>query len=144
MFLFLEKRVDELGSVVAFHAQLGPTKSNLNPGQTIKFENVKQNYGNAYDPQLGEFMCPKAGLYFFTFTIMSNNGKSVQTKLVVNGSPIAYSFSVGNSGAVGTGSRTVIVPLHMGDRVWLEFHTDDPNVRGDYWSTLTGFIIKET
>ena len=135
------KRVDELGSIVAFHAEMGPHKSNLTPGQTIKFETVKQNYGNAYDPQTGIFICPKSGLYFFTFTILADTGKEVETKLVLNGSPIAYSYSAGPALHGNAGSKSVITPLHPGDKVWLEFHAYDNSIYGNAWSTLTGYII---
>ena len=84
-----EKRVDELGSVVAFHVEMGPNKNNFNKQRSILLEWVKQNFGNTYDPQLGVFTCPKSGLYFFTFT-MTKIGETLETKLVVSGSPIAY------------------------------------------------------
>ena len=135
-------RVDQHESAVAFHAELGPHKRNLSTGQIIKFEHVKQNYGNAYDPQTGIFTSPKSALYFFTFTILTFPGQHVETKLVVNGSPVAYSFSQGPYPDIhNSGSKSVVVPLHPGDRVWLEFYFGDNNVSGDYWSTLTGYII---
>ena len=140
------KRVDELplGSMVAFHAEMGLRETNLTPGRTIRFQTVKQNFGSAYDPQVSIFTCPKYGLYFFSFTIMSNVGKRVDTKLVVNSSPIAYSLSAGAPAMYNLGSKSVIVPLHASDRVWLEFSGHDNGIIGSYWSTLTGFIISAT
>ena len=123
---------------------MGPDEFNLTPGRTIRFERVKQNFGNGYDPQVSIFTCPKYGLYFFSFTIMSDIGKRVDTKLVVNGSPIAYSLSAGAPAMYNSGSRSVIVPLNAGDRVWLEFFQYDSRIIGGYWSTLTGLIISAT
>ena len=133
--------------MVAFHAELGPLKPHLAPDATIKFETVTQNFGNAYDPQFGFFKCPSSGLYFFTFTIMTNVGKEIETKMVVNGSPIAYSYSAGPPAYHNTGSKSVITYLHHGDKVWIElYYHDGPNVFGGGigWSTFTGFMIKET
>ena len=131
--------------MIAFHAELGPHKTNLAPDATIKFETVKQNFGNAYNAQLGFFNCPKAGLYFFTFTIMANVGKDIETKMVVNGSPIAFSYSAGPPAYYNAGSKSVIAHLHPGDKVWIEFHNYNDNfVFGGQWSTFTGFMIKET
>ena len=134
--------------MIAFHAELGPHKTNLAADATIKFETVKQNFGNAYDPQSGFFNCPTSGLYYFAFTIMANPGKAVETKLVVNGSPIAFSYSAGPPGPpalYNAGSKSVVTHLHPGDRVWIEFYQEhDNNVYGSTWSTFTGFMIKET
>ena len=103
--------------LIAFHAELGASKANLTPDATIKFETVKQNFGNAYDPLLGYFNCPTTGLYFFTYTIMLNTGKEVETNLVVNGSPIAYTYSAGPPTYHNAGSTSVVTYLHTGDKV---------------------------
>ena len=81
VYISVSTRVDQHRSTIAFHAELGRNQFNLTVGQTIKFETVKENFGNAYDPKLGVFTCPKSGIYFFAFTIMSNAGKVTQTKL---------------------------------------------------------------
>ena len=132
--------VDQHESAVAFHAELGQHKYNLTAGAIITFETIKQNYGNAYDPQTGIFTCPKSGLYFFAVTIMAYPGKPTQTKLVHNGSAIAYSYSAGTPNFYNTGSKSIIVALHMGDRVWLEFY-DGYNPGEGPMSTLTGYFI---
>ena len=143
-FIIPVKRVDELGSMVAFHAEMGPGKSNLTQHHPILFETPKVNFGNAYDPKFGVFTCPKYGLYFFTFTIMAQIGKEMDSHLVVNGSPIAYGTAGSPPTLYGTGSQSVIVVLNPGDRVWLERHSGDHALYGGGWSTLTGFLIKET
>ena len=131
---------------MAFHAELGPDKTDLTPGQIIQFQTMKQNYGNGYDPQTGIFTCPRSGLYFFTFTIMAYPGKWTDTKLVHNGSSIASSYSAGLTIDYNTGNKSVLVHLHLGDKVWLEFLAGDKpgNIHGYQWSTLTGLFIKET
>ena len=129
---------------MAFHAELGRNKGNLTIGQTIKFEYVKQNYGNAYDPQTGIFTCPKSGLYFFAVTIMAYPGRRTDTMLAVNGASVAFTFSAGTPDFQSTGSKSVIVPLHPGDRVWLQFLAYFNNVYGSRISTLTGYFIMET
>ena len=130
---------------MAFHVEMGGTiiRNNLNRHQPIIFESVKQNFGNAYDTQLGAFICPKSGLYFFSLTIMSHAGQALETKIVVNGSTIAYAYA-GAATNLNTGTKSVIVPLQVGDRVWVEFNSGDNSIYGGANSVLTGFIIKET
>ena len=122
---------------------MGPWKYNITPHHPIRFEDVKQNFGNVYDPILGVFTCPKYGLYFFTFTIMAQIGKEMDINLVLNGSPIAYTTAGSPPTIFGTGSKSVIVPLHQGDKVWLGYRNSDHSIAGGGYSTLTGFIIKE-
>ena len=62
----------------------------------------------------------------------------------MNGSAVSYGASGQGSTHVNTGSQSVILPLHTGDRVWLEYYKYDTSIYGDEWSTLTGFIIQET
>ena len=137
------KRVDELGSMVAFHSVMYQNNENLTSGQTIKFEKVKQNFGNAYDPHYGIFTCPKSGLYFFTTTIMANPGKESSIKIAVNGSAVAFAYASSPPTLYSTGTVSCIVPLHPGDRVSIEFHAYDTAIYGHDWSSFTGFIIKE-
>ena len=138
------KRVDELGSMVAFHSMMHQHNENLTNGQTIKFEIVKQNFGNAYDPHYSIFTCPKSGLYLFTTTIMAFPGKKSSVKIVANGSPVAYAYASSPPSFYSTGTVSCIVPLHPGDRVSIEFYAYDTTIHGHDWSSFTGFLIKET
>ena len=122
---------------------MGTNKSHLVAGQPIKFETVKQNFGNGYNPQLGMFSCPKSGIYFFTFTLMCYRGQETETKLVVNGVPVAYSYSSGTYSLYNTATQSVVVPLHPGDRVSVQFYDRHNALYGDEWSTFTGFMIRE-
>ena len=128
---------------MAFHADLGAHKHNLTQGQTIVFDTLKQNFGNAYNSHTGIFTCPKSGLYFFTLSIIANGGVITETKLLVNETPVMYTFSAGES-TLDSGTNSVIVPMKTGDDARVVFHHFDPNIYGGPWSTFTGFLIQET
>ena len=138
-----ERRVDDLGSAVAFHAELGPHKYNLTGGQTIRFETIKENVGNAYNPNTGIFTCTKSGLYFFTFTILAFSGDNIETKLLVNETPVMYSFSDGET-TLDSASNSVVVSMKNGDSARAVFHYSDNghSVFGHQYSTLTGFLFQ--
>ena len=142
------KRVDELGSIVAFQAQFANApKTGLKPNQIITFETVVHNFGNAYDGRTGVFICPRAGLYFFSLSLLANRGEEHETKLVVNGNTVMVNYAGGPPGPPpmhNQGTRSVIVPMQMGDKAWVAFLDYDGLLYDGIWSTLTGFLIKET
>ena len=65
----------------------------------------------------------------------------VEVKLVLNGSGISYGVTGHTPTQWNNGSQSVIVPLHPGDRVWMEYQGVDNSIYGGAWSTP--FIIKE-
>lgn len=52
---------------VGFHARLR-SSINLDRSQTVKFDDVITNIGDAYDPTTGHFTAPYHGLYSFSAT----------------------------------------------------------------------------
>lgn len=126
-----DKRVDELGSTVAFHAKTGSAQYHMSFDQTILFSDVTQNFGNGYDPSTGIFTCPKSGLYFFSLTIYAG-------------------ASDDDLNVYDSGTNTVILHLKHGDKIWPKVDhyygwgtNNYITLYGDHWSTFTGFLIKE-
>ncbi|XP_060589559.1 uncharacterized protein LOC132744793 [Ruditapes philippinarum] len=73
-----------LGVVVnhrpAFSAFLSDHVSGLGKEQTIPFDDVLLNEGNAYDPVLHAFICPVNGIYMFQSAVMCNHNQYMQTE----------------------------------------------------------------
>ena len=70
-FLFADQTPRNVATSVAFSAYLARDLDNLGLDQTVIFENVTLNEGNAYNPLVGTFHVLRAGLYFFTVTLQS-------------------------------------------------------------------------
>ena len=149
-FLFLEKRVDEFGNIIAFHAKTGPHQQNLNINQTFLFHDVTQNIGNGYNSNSGIFICPMEGLYSFSMTILSFRLKTIETELVLNGQNILRVYSGSSDANVyNAGTNTVLVKLNLGDQIWPRVYNnpgqnhDNIAIHGYGWSTLTGVLVKQ-
>ena len=142
-----ERRVDELGYAVGFHAKTAPGQHSLNINQIILFHNATQNSGDGFHPTTGIFHCPKSGLYFFSVTIMTFPGHFFDAELVLNGQGLMSSFS-GKADYV-TGTNTVVQTVNKGDELWVRVkqntgaNHDEIGVYGGGHSTFTGFLIQE-
>uniref|UniRef100_A0A8W8I114 C1q domain-containing protein n=1 Tax=Magallana gigas TaxID=29159 RepID=A0A8W8I114_MAGGI len=76
---------------IAFTARLS-RDVNLAQGQTVVFDKIQLNIGNAYHETYGHFSAPIAGLYQFALTLLNNGNESYFT-LVRNGNePLAASL----------------------------------------------------
>ena len=139
-----------MGNIVAFHAKTLPHQGHLQINQSFLFHDVTQNVGNAYDSNTGIFTCPISGLYLFSMTILSNPNRIVETELVLDGRSIMRVYSASDGSAYNSGTNTVIQSLKQGDKIWARIvnsSSQDHNniiVYGSKWSTLSGFLIKQS
>lgn len=91
-------------------------------GVQLKFDNVKLNSGNAYNSFHGNFIAPKAGTYFFTYTITSTEHSWIRIRLLRNNLDIGHLINPDHDSYLKT-TESVLVHLNENDDVWLE--TDD-------------------
>lgn len=73
----------------------------------------------AVEEKASEFICPRPGSYFFTFSIRADQGKSASVQLVKNQTPQVMNFVDMNDNNTGVSTQTVILNLQTGDKVWL-------------------------
>ena len=109
------------GSPVAFTAQ---RTSDMTSSRTkIIFDSVVTNVGGAYDGSTGTFTCPSPGVYVFTWTLTTIQGKYCRTRLYINGSRRPLEAFASLSGVSGTprSQSTMVetVRLSAGDTVWV-------------------------
>jgi hypothetical protein len=76
--------------IVAFTAVLTHPVS-LGPLQTIEYDNVITNIGNAYETRDGQFSAPVSGVYLISATVYTT-GNSVFTEIVKNGKQLAAMY----------------------------------------------------
>lgn len=133
---------------VAFFAVMTDHQQHLGIHQTVGFQKTVTNVGNGWDEQANIFKAPKAGLYYFSATIMSHYAEDIDTELVLKGIPIVHSYD-GDTATHGVGTLSAVLNLALGDDVWIRIFdnpvTNTGNVRvyGDRWSWFSGFLISE-
>ncbi|KAM9497186.1 caprin-2 isoform 2-T2 [Clarias gariepinus] len=119
--------------------------TNLAPGtldQPIAFDLLHSNLGNAFDAPSGHFSCPAAGTYVFFFHILKLAiSVPLYVNLMRNDEVVASAYA--NDGAPDheTASNHAVLPLRVGDHIWLRLHRGA--IYGSSWkySTFSGFLL---
>eukprot|EP00105_Crassostrea_gigas_P027750 XP_011449190.2 PREDICTED: heavy metal-binding protein HIP-like [Crassostrea gigas] len=106
--------------LIVFQSSLTKALQNLKNQETVIFDKVSLNEGNAYDNISGIFTAPLDGIYSFTWTILTASGKYFVTELVLNGQRVAYNHADGrgHDGFPMTTSHAKI-KIKKGDKVWI-------------------------
>ncbi|CAG2220771.1 unnamed protein product [Mytilus edulis] len=101
-------------TIPAFQSMLNKVQT---PGDNgvIKFEKVVINIRNGYNPTTGIFTAPVAGVYQFSCTVMSENGKHLSVYLSHNNVKQQRIWLKGSSHETGTAIN--ILNLKKGDQV---------------------------
>ncbi|XP_060567980.1 multimerin-2-like [Ruditapes philippinarum] len=128
-------------SKVAFFASVTPTLEHLGQDQDIIFDHAVTNIGSGYIPHHGTFVAPVSGTYVFFITVEKLDKLDTAYTwghFVVNGSIVAkLDLNYGQS------SQTVIVNLRQGEDVSVQNTETDRTIRGDRYSTFSGFLLYE-
>ncbi|KAK3526378.1 hypothetical protein QTP70_025407 [Hemibagrus guttatus] len=119
--------------------------TNLAPGtldQPIAFDLLHSNLGGAFDAPSGHFSCPAAGIYVFFFHILKLAiSVPLYVNLMRNDEVVASAYA--NDGAPDheTASNHAVLPLRVGDHIWLRLHRGA--IYGSSWkySTFSGFLL---
>jgi hypothetical protein len=131
---------------VAFSAYLSHLKDHLGISQTVKFDKIITNDGNAYNAVTGIFTVPVTGTYVFIFYLNSSTS-NVKFCLMADNSLEASGtsrpFELHHSKDV-QGGGTVVLRLNQGVAVWIEnadaeaivYSTDE-----NRWVTFSGFLL---
>ncbi|KAH3719009.1 complement C1q-like protein 4 [Dreissena polymorpha] len=132
---------------VAFTATIRPPNlTGLNSGQPIIFDRVITNSGTAYDSGTGIFTAPVRGYYVFHMDILMEPGENEYLQFVKDGAHILYNFiqATGSLNDV-SGSRTVVVELERGNKVWIRTvtsgHHGSGTLHGNEFSTFSGWLV---
>jgi hypothetical protein len=96
---------------VAFYAYMSRNLQNPSGHHTLIFDVTKTNEGNGYHANLGVFIAPKSGTYFFSWTIYLYHSSYHSTELVVNRQ--VHGAIYAHTGADETDSVTGNVVLHL-------------------------------
>ncbi|CAC5414404.1 C1QL [Mytilus coruscus] len=132
----------------AFFAHLSSIKESLSDETVVIFDKAPLNVGGGYDTASGKFTCKDAGLYFFSWTTLSQPRKDFTSALFVNGGGIAENIVDNDeTGDAMTGSNSAVVRLRKGDLAWIGVVGNEGNYIRYTWtknipaSVFTGFKI---
>ncbi|XP_060591225.1 uncharacterized protein LOC132746164 [Ruditapes philippinarum] len=119
---------------------------NLGEHQSIIFDRVITNIGNAYRPHTGIFNVPVKGAYAITLTMTVEPNKLQRLELVVDGGSTYY-ISAGQADARDYTSTTKqwILELHTASEVWVRkvgaAYTD---LHGNMDTIISGYLLFQT
>ncbi|XP_062873442.1 cerebellin 18 [Trichomycterus rosablanca] len=113
---------------IAFAATLASTTGCFGPftkNVSISYQNVSLNQGYGYNPAMGAFTAPRAGLYSFTYTCYSNLGPAGEriyhrVQLMKDGQVVVSSWEDNREDSEDSSTQTVLLNLRRGNQVYVE------------------------
>ena len=108
----------------------------------VKFEYVRVNRGQGYNPSTGVFTAPRKGLYNIACLILGNSGHAVNYQL--NKNDALYTKGYSTKGIYTSSTISSLVELKKGDRVFIKHRAStSEQIYGDHHSTFSGYFLQE-
>ena len=136
----LESRSNLLDNAIGFYVVLGVDYLTPGANKPIPFDHVFTNNNAQYDVTTGEFTCKVPGVYLFSSTIHedSRSGTTLVVTFMKNGINVGALLNHNHDSEV---SKTILLELDVGDKVWLKNDRGDGVIDGSYWSSFVGVLI---
>ncbi|XP_052784391.1 C1q-related factor-like [Mya arenaria] len=133
------KRQEELA---AFSVKLSRPLTHMTVKQPIKFDEVLLNKGNRYSAATGHFTASIPGTYLFIYFMGHHSTGETWIELVKNGVRVNLAVAEGSFASQNLqGGNAAIIPLAVGDNVWVEI-TQVSNVPlQEQFTTFSGAIL---
>ncbi|XP_068241526.1 cerebellin-3-like [Palaemon carinicauda] len=90
----------------------------VSPGSKVVFTETVTQIGTGWNTARSEYIATTPGLFFFTFSAVSDRYSHFRISLKKNGQDIVSAF--GDSSGYQMGSQSALVSLSAGDRVYLQ------------------------
>jgi len=140
---------------VAFTATMSKSIGGIGIGQTIVFDNIVTNIGNAYNPQTGKFVVPVSAFYVVTLTVYPNwITEEMYVEIVHDGTQLTDMLLdnvVRNRASQTTDELTFFLSftsqwvfhLNEGSNVWVRTTSYSPliNILGQNHSRITCWLL---
>ncbi|XP_060076713.1 complement C1q-like protein 4 [Ylistrum balloti] len=132
----LTKRAQYGYDTVVFSASLNVPFDSSRHNSPIPFDTVTINEGNGYSSATGVFTTPRDGVYMFYTSVAVNGDDAVHAQLQKNG----VSQCACTSTHYGSGSCMVIIPLTVGDKVFVK-EVFGTHLRAEHLTTFNGMFV---
>ncbi|XP_068206472.1 complement C1q tumor necrosis factor-related protein 3-like [Palaemon carinicauda] len=130
--------------VIAFSVRKAATINNQFKLQAspynVQFRELLTNVGGGWIPTTGEFIAPKAGVYFFTFSVMSAKTNEATVALMKDGD---YQVTAFINAGYNMATNSAVLTLKEGDSVYLILQDGEiyENPLYESYTTLSGYLI---
>ena len=116
-----------------------PVPIKFSNGQTVVFNHVYLNDGNAYTAHSGMFQAPLSGLYIFTLHVLPDSG-AMSFMIIKDDETVAHMEGMA---AGGTESMQVALHVRQNQEVWIrKVYGNGDTLRGKMLSTFSGFLLR--
>lgn len=112
---------------------------------TIQFDRIYVNTGNGWDNTTNEFVAPRDGIYYLSFSAAVSIVYSLDVRLVRNGARIIKLWR-GHQDQKGmdTLSRATLLSMTAGDRVKLELVSGGVYSDSSQQTSFSGFLVEQS
>ncbi|CAC5390052.1 C1QL [Mytilus coruscus] len=126
---------------VGFLATLSKSLEDIGMHATVVYDAVKTNIGGGYDPITGIFTSPSDGLYYFTWTTLTEPKGSFITSLQHNNNAVVGNHARANGlDEYLPSSQSAVVQMKKGETVYIRTWAQGQYLSG-FWSSFSGFEI---
>jgi len=130
-------------SEVAFSARTGAAISDMDPWQTVIFDNVVTNKGNSYSNENGKFIVPRRGMYVLFVHIMGSQNIN-EISMQRNDVEIMWLYTPGGARLFGSDTNSVVLELNEGDEIEVVkrgTYGERPFYIHRQWTTFSGYML---
>ncbi|XP_035694521.1 complement C1q-like protein 3 [Branchiostoma floridae] len=131
--------------VVAFSVARTTKLEKPSSHTVVTYDVILSNVGGAYNQETGKFAAAVGGVYFFTFTGMTENLPNTNyfVRLMKNGAPMVGLYEhTGERSQIHSSCNSAILQLQPGDEVWVQLWSGYSLNSNQYrYLTFSGFLI---
>eukprot|EP00058_Branchiostoma_floridae_P010001 XP_002595489.1 hypothetical protein BRAFLDRAFT_69125 [Branchiostoma floridae] len=132
--------------VVAFSVARTTDVKKSSSHTVMAYDVILSNVGGAYSQETGKFVATVGGVYFFTFTGMTQNllNTNCFVRLMKNGAPMVGLYENNDENPqIHSSCNSAILQLQPGDEVWVELYKGYSLNSNEYrYLTFSGFLIR--
>ncbi|KAM6987435.1 cerebellin 18, partial [Tautogolabrus adspersus] len=111
----------------------------------IPYTVVALNQGNGYNPSLGAFTAPRAGVYLFSFTVYSSVARNERLyhkiQMMKNGVGVVGAWENNREDGEDSATQVAILDLQKGDQVYMELMSGRKLCNHLQFNIFTGYMV---